>query len=117
MRTALTALALFALGGCAAARAEPDPLAEDGREIAIAQCARCHAVGSYGESPMPEAAPFRTILRRYRPEVLEQELIAGIRVSHRMPDFQFNPQGVDALIAYLRTIQEPAPGPNSRDEP
>jgi mono/diheme cytochrome c family protein len=112
MRACLLALALVGLSACASAQSEHQALAEDGREIAIAQCARCHAVGSYGQSAMPGAQPFRTILGRYRPDVLEEELIAGIRVSHRMPDFQFNPQGVDALIAYLRTIQEPTSAPS-----
>lgn len=111
MKAHLLSLAVLALAGCSSVDQDRDALAEDGREIAMAQCARCHAVGSYGQSPMAEAQPFRTILRRYRPEVLEEELIAGIRVSHRMPDFQFNPQGVGALIAYLKTIQEPAPPP------
>jgi mono/diheme cytochrome c family protein len=81
-------------------------LVADGRDIAEAQCARCHAVGAYGESPDPRAPAFRTVLSRYRAEVLEEELINGIRVSHPMPEFQFNPQGADALIAYLESIQE-----------
>lgn len=81
-------------------------LADDGRDIAEAQCASCHAVGSYGASPNPAAPTFRTILSRYHADVLEQELIEGIRVTHPMPTFQFNPQGVDALIAYLNSIQE-----------
>jgi mono/diheme cytochrome c family protein len=82
-------------------------LADDGREIAEAQCAQCHAVGSYGDSPHAQAPAFRTILTRYDANVLEEELIAGIRVAHPMPEFQFNPQGTDALIAYLQSIQEP----------
>ncbi|MGD9980534.1 MAG: cytochrome c [Hyphomonadaceae bacterium] len=89
--------------------AELDALAADGRDIAEAQCARCHAVGPYGESPNPQAPVFRTIFQRYNAEVLEQELIEGIRVSHPMPEFHFNPQGTDALIQYLHTIQDPPP--------
>ncbi len=105
----------LALGACAAQPApveEPSAaaLARDGRDIAEAQCAACHAVGEYGESPVAEAPPLRDVLSRYRADVLEDELIAGIQVNHQMPDFQFNPQGADALIAYLRSIQQtPAP--------
>lgn len=88
--------------------AELDALAADGRSIAEAECAACHAVGEYGDSPNPNAPVFRTLLSRYSPTVLEQELIEGIRVAHPMPEFQFNPQGTDALIQYLRSIQEPA---------
>jgi mono/diheme cytochrome c family protein len=109
----LTALVALFLAGCAAppprgasVAAELDALAEDGRTIAEAQCARCHAVGEYGDSPNPAAPVFRTLLQRYRADVLEEELIAGIRVAHPMPDFQFNPQGAEALIMYLRYVQE-----------
>jgi mono/diheme cytochrome c family protein len=123
MRCSLIAvLAGFALAGCAMqqppaaeapAAAAPaqggeDTLASDGRDIAESQCARCHAVGRIGESPNPAAPLFRTVLSRYRADVLEQELVEGIRVAHPMPDFQFNPQGAHALLAYLRSIQEPA---------
>lgn len=110
-RMIFAALAACALTACAGQSESepPETLASDGRAIAEAQCASCHAVGEYGESPVAAAPPFRTILSGYRAEVLEEELIAGIRVAHPMPEFQFNPQGVDALVAYLRSIQqEPA---------
>jgi mono/diheme cytochrome c family protein len=105
------AMAVLFLGACAGQNAEPTQraLAEDGRAIAEAQCSSCHAVGVYGPSPNLAAPPLRTVLSRYRADVLEEELINGIRVAHPMPDFQFNPQGADALIAYLQTIQEEPP--------
>jgi mono/diheme cytochrome c family protein len=109
--------ALLALGACKSEKAAAGfekPAAEDvvndGRSVAEAQCAVCHAVGVYGESPNPAAPPFRIILSKYHADVLEEELIAGIRVAHPMPEFQFNPKGVDALIAYLKSIQQ-APAP------
>lgn len=111
-RILFAGLALAALADCAApAPSEavaPEALARDGRDIAEAQCSRCHAVGEDGESPNAAAPTFPTLLSRYRAEVLEEELIEGIRVNHQMPDFQFNPQGADALIAYLRSVQQPA---------
>jgi len=68
--------------------------------------AGCHAAGEYGESPNPTAQTFLTLLSRYRAEVfLEEELIASIQVAHPMPAFQFNPQGIDTLMMYLRYIQ------------
>jgi mono/diheme cytochrome c family protein len=120
----VVAAAVFALLGCSqeapqvsapaetgsaaqAAEAVDPALAQDGRDIAEAQCAACHAVGPYGDSPAAGAPPFRTLLSQYRADVLEAELINGIRVAHPMPEFQFNPQGVDALIAYLQSIQQP----------
>jgi mono/diheme cytochrome c family protein len=102
------AAAALLLGACAVQTApeQQESLAGDGRAIAEAQCAGCHAIGEYGDSPDPAAPTFRTVLSRYRADVLEEELIAGIQVSHPMPEFQFNPQGADALIAYLQSIQE-----------
>jgi len=79
---------------------------DDGREIAQNQCSSCHAIGAGGDSPNPAAPTFRTVLSRYHAEVLRQELIEGIQVAHPMPDFQMNPVGVDALIAYLQSIQK-----------
>lgn len=100
--------AVLALGACTGQdeQVSPSALAADGREIAEAQCAACHAVGRYGDSPAPDAPPLRTVLSRYNVDVLEEELIQGIQVAHPMPEFQFNPQSVDALIAYLHSIQE-----------
>ncbi len=106
----LAAVFMLALGACAAqgqaGSQDNAPLVEDGRAIAEAQCAGCHAVGEYGDSPNPASPTFRTVLSRYRADVLEEELINGIQVAHPMPNFQFNPQGADALVAYLRSIQE-----------
>ena len=93
-RLLIAFVAAFTLAGCAMEQAPPAPatqtdaqaLASDGRDIAEAQCSRCHAVGTYGDSPNPAAPTFRTVLSRYRAEVLEQELREGIQVSHPMPD-------------------------------
>jgi mono/diheme cytochrome c family protein len=114
MRLAVAAVLVTLLSACAGgapSEAVPDQAAQvsDGRDIAEAQCAACHAVGPYGDSPNATAPPFRTILTRYRANVLEEELIAGIQVAHPMPEFQFNPQGTEALIAYLQSIQQNPP--------
>jgi cytochrome c len=118
MRAALVAgiLVLIGVGACAA-RSTPKPAPEpaledlvaDGRTIAETECSSCHAVGETGESPLPPAPTFRTVLSRYRADVLEEELIQGIHIAHPMPEFQFNPQSVDALIAYLKSIQVAEP--------
>jgi mono/diheme cytochrome c family protein len=119
IRTMLGAALVAILASCAAPTEDltpsPESIANDGRDIAEVQCATCHAVGAYGESPNPAAPRFRTILPLSRADVLEEELIAGIRVTHPMPDFQFNPQGAEALLAYMRSIQE-TPSPERRSE-
>jgi mono/diheme cytochrome c family protein len=79
---------------------------EDGRAMAEANCASCHAIGRTGSSPQPKAPAFRTILKRYNAEMLATELSEGMRVAHGpMPQFQFRPEAVDSLIAYLRSIE------------
>jgi mono/diheme cytochrome c family protein len=115
---ALLALSTTALAGCiddmsaSGPGSRPDPvMVEDGRAIAEAQCARCHAVHPEGVSPNPRAPVFRTILARYDENVLARELVDGMGVAHApMPQFQFDPKGTDALIAYLQSIQVASPG-------
>jgi cytochrome c len=95
-----------------AASASPEMIA-DGLEIAQTQCASCHIVTADGaQSPRPDAPPFNTIMSRYKADVLAEELVSAIHLGHEdMPTFQFNPQGVDSLIAYLQSIQKPPAKP------
>jgi cytochrome c len=108
MRAIIALGLVLCLAACAAPR-EKGPSMEDriadGRAMAEANCAGCHAVGEMGDSPLAAAPPFRVLLSRYHSEVLEEELIQGIHIAHPMPEFQFNPQSVDSLIAYLKSIQ------------
>ena len=79
---------------------------EDGRAMAQDNCASCHAIGSSGASPNAKAPVFRTVLKRYDVETLRTELAEGMRVAHApMPQFQFRPDAVDALISYLQSIE------------
>jgi len=123
VKLALTALLLPLLVACVDDTAPANPgqpaedaamqsaLIEDGRSIAESNCAACHAIGTTGESPNPQAPVFRVLLSRYNADVLETELIIGMRVAHEpMPEFQFDPLAAGALIAYLRSVQTPNPG-------
>ncbi len=79
---------------------------EGGRSVAENLCSSCHAVGRTGESPDPAAPAFRNLHERYRFDVLQEELAAGVHVGQaRMPQFQLDLETTDALIAYLRDIQ------------
>ena len=102
------------LAGCAssAAQAQQRAMLARGDAIAESQCSSCHAVGRRGESPAPEAPPFRTLSSRYRLDSLEEALAEGISVGHpAMPEFQFAPDDVHALISYLQSIQHQPDGP------
>jgi mono/diheme cytochrome c family protein len=106
LKTILAACALLALAGCVSPFAERRIEAR-GKAIAEANCAACHAVGRSGESSAPEAPPFRRLSENYRVANLEEALAEGISVGHpAMPQFQFAPDDVHALIAYLQSIQE-----------
>jgi mono/diheme cytochrome c family protein len=76
-----------------------------GRQIAERLCAQCHAIGVDGKSAHPDAPPFREIAAKGNVENLEEALGEGIVVGHPdMPQFEFKPQDVGALIAYLKSL-------------
>lgn len=85
---------------------ETKPLS--GLEIATTRCAMCHAIGRKGASPHSDALEFRSFSKFYPIEHLGEALAEGIVVGHPdMPVFQFNPGEIDALIAYIETVQDP----------
>jgi cytochrome c len=83
-----------------------DAAVQRGRAFAEANCARCHAVGPSGESPLPKAPPFRTLHERYPVEDLVEALAEGIRTAHpAMPEFALNQSQIRDLIAYLKSLE------------
>ncbi len=99
--TLIGALVCFSNAG----RAQMPDEAKAGREIAERFCARCHAIGEEGKSPHESAPPFRQIVAKGNVENLEEALGEGIVVGHPdMPQFQFSPQDVGALVAYLKSL-------------
>jgi mono/diheme cytochrome c family protein len=116
MKQAILAfVAVLALAGCSMADRSQPPLAERltmadaarGQHLAETHCATCHAIGPDGVSPHGEAPPFRTLSRRYPISSLEEAFAEGVLVGHPdMPRFQLEPSDVDALIAYMYTVQE-----------
>jgi cytochrome c len=89
-------------------RAEPklSPQARRGFAILQTHCARCHAVGRSGASPLPAAPPFRTLHERYPVESLQESLAEGIVTGHPdMPEFRFDPDQIGDIIAYLKSLE------------
>ena len=100
--TAATAIAVVALGQTAIAQN-----LKHGEELLVKNCASCHAVGRNGESSNKLAPPFRTLGQRYPIESLEESLGEGIMSGHPdMPEFKFDARDVDAIIVYLKSIQQ-----------
>lgn len=79
-----------------------------GRAFAERTCAGCHSIDRTGESPHPDALPFRRISQYYPVRHLEEALAEGIFVGHPdMPPFQLDPDEIDDLLSYLEAIQDP----------
>ena len=90
----------------APASAAEDASVERGRQIAVAACADCHAIGPAGESPKAEAPRFRDLGRKYPVESLEEALAEGVVVGHPgMPQVKMNEADIGAFLAWLKTVQ------------
>ena len=76
-----------------------------GRELARANCARCHSIERSGDSPLKQAPPMRDIYVRFDPRELQAELREGMVSKHRaMPQIDFSDEDVDAILAYLYAL-------------
>jgi cytochrome c len=101
---AAAGLFLTGCGGGHVATADRAAVAR-GLAIAEANCARCHAVGPAGVSPLAAAPPFRTFKEHYPIDDLAESLAEGIVTGHpEMPAFDFTPEQIDDLLAYLGTL-------------
>lgn len=115
----LAGLSLAACAGPPATSAPASPAADLGREaafrgerLATTACARCHAVGATGASPLAAATPFRDLVHRYPLDRLQQKLEEGLVTTHpAMPPFVFRAGEIDDLVAWLERVQaEPREG-------
>lgn len=108
-RFAAALILLVVLLGANAARADSSQTLRRGEAIARQNCSACHAIGRRGASPNPKSPPFRELARRYPIANLEEALGEGIVVGHEgleMPQFRFSTAQVEALLAYLGSIQK-----------
>ena len=96
---------LLVLMMTATAQAQSDRAAERGRAFAQIACARCHAVGPNGDSPLAEAPPFRVLHYRYPVEDIQESLAEGMKTGHPMPEFQLDSDEIRDLLAYLKSLE------------
>ncbi|MGH6803205.1 MAG: c-type cytochrome [Methyloceanibacter sp.] len=108
---ALIAASLLLLLGAPQAWAAEKDLTAKGGGLVRKDCSSCHAIGKEGDSPHPDAPPFRTLSSKYPVTDLAESLAEGIVSGHPdMPVFVFEPTDVEAIIEYLQSIQDqPAP--------
>lgn len=79
---------------------------EAGRHIVELQCVSCHAVRSGDKSHNPSAPALRTLAERYPVTGLAEAFAQGIMQGHpNMPNFRFSSTQIDAILAYLESIQ------------
>lgn len=109
MLAAVVGLAACATGPGAGGGIDPagpdEALVISGRQVALGQCASCHAIDLDTTSPNPEAPPFRGLLARYDPDMLANHLIEGVRVGHDgMPVLDLDVRSADALVAYMKRL-------------
>jgi mono/diheme cytochrome c family protein len=81
----------------------------EGAALASLYCARCHAIRGKGPSPEPDAPPFSSFIRKWPAENLAEAMAEGMMVGHQnnpMPVFAFTPEEIDALIAYLESLEK-----------
>jgi mono/diheme cytochrome c family protein len=108
-RAAALCASAFCVSGPAVVAAD-DAVAR-GAAILQKNCARCHAIGTTGQSAHPQAPPFREVVTRYPVEDLEESLAEGIVSGHPdMPEFMFAPDEIDAIVAYLNDLKAKTAG-------
>ena len=83
-------------------------LQQRGEVIARGMCNGCHAIGRTGDSPHPAAPRFRSLDNQTDLSKLARRIREGLLTGHEdMPMFRFNGRDADAMVAYMRSIQEP----------
>ncbi len=118
VRSSVLALSLAAVAASMAACTSTDPARAaapanampemPGRAFAQRTCAGCHSIERTGDSPHPDALPFRRISEHYPVRDLEEAFAEGIFVGHPdMPPFKLSPEEIDDLLDYLEAIQDP----------
>jgi mono/diheme cytochrome c family protein len=94
---------------------DADLVTRHGRTLLAKNCARCHAVDRARASPHRQAPPFRLLGRRYPIESLAEALAEGLITGHPdMPEFVFQVRDVEAIMAYLQSIQVPQAAPTQK---
>ena len=76
-----------------------------GRAIAVRDCGGCHAPEEEGQSLVEGAPTLREFAARWPVEYLAESLAEGIVSGHPlMPDYQYTPEQIGDLLAYLDLI-------------
>ncbi len=100
----LVAIAVLCFADAAAA--QTTLAVQRGETIVETHCSQCHAVGKTDVSSLSDAPALRDLHKLYPVEYLEEAFAEGITTGHpEMPRFQFEPDQIDDLIAYLKSLE------------
>ncbi len=76
-----------------------------GKALADANCTRCHATSEAQKSSHPSAPSFATLFTNYPADYIAEAFAEGVFVGHGdMPAFEFSPEQINDLVAYLKTL-------------
>ena len=104
LRAGLAAIASLLLVQPFAAQTSPD--VQRGLVLVRTHCSECHAIDRVSPSPLPSAPPLRDLHNLYPVEHLEEAFAEGISTGHpEMPQFRFEPDQINDLIAFLRSLE------------
>jgi cytochrome c len=82
-----------------------------GQMLVEMNCGGCHSTAREGESPHNEAPPFRLLGERYDIADLSEALVEGLVSGHPdMPEFTFEPDEAEVIIAFLESLRSTADG-------
>ena len=105
LRHTFAAVALLAASAAGALAADDDTSASVGKALLDAHCAKCHSIAATGESPLAKAPQLRQVYLKYPIEQLEEGFAEGMGSRHRdMPQIQFSPDQVEAILTYFGSI-------------
>jgi len=109
--TRLIAASILAVLGhliaAGSAMAQPVDELKAGQDLVEVNCGQCHAVGMADASPHQAAPAFRKLSDNFPMDALEEAFSDGrIYSGHPdMPEFIATPDQVDAIIAYIASLQ------------
>lgn len=84
------------------------PAITRGKALAEANCTRCHATAPGQKSAHASAPSFATLFTSYPPDYIAEAFAEGVFVGHGdMPAFEFSPEQINDLVAYLKTLGPP----------
>ena len=105
-RLSIAVLAVSAMCAAASFSANAEDALLQGKALVETNCAGCHAIGATDTSSHPDAPAFRTLSQRYPVNQLAEALAEGISTGHPdMPEFVASPQQIDAILAYIGSLQ------------